>query len=147
MAYRILVSILIVIAIAGCNSKKLAQDERIASLPAAAQTCYLHAGDKDTVRLTLTFDNQSVSGELTYNIFEKDGNVGTLRGRTIGDTILASYEFQSEGVKSVRDVAFLKRDETLVEGFAPMDSSGIHFANRAELDFTGIVLKAVNCYE
>jgi hypothetical protein len=84
---------------------------------------------------------------LTYNIFEKDGNMGSLRGRVIGDTILAAYTFQSEGVTSVREVAFLKKDSILVEGFAPMDEAGEHFANRAELDFTGIVLNAVNCYE
>ncbi|RAV98956.1 hypothetical protein [Pseudochryseolinea flava] len=130
-----------------CNSKSLVKEEPVQAVSSAGQSCYLYLNNKDTVKMTLTFDHQSVSGELTYNIFEKDGNTGTLRGAVVGDTIYAEYSFQSEGVTSVRDVAFLKKDSTLVEGFAPMDTSGTRFANRAELDFSGIVLKPTKCYE
>ena len=131
-----------------CNSKSLVKEEPVDSIQVAAgQSCYLYLSNKDTVKMTLTFDNQSVRGTLNYNIFEKDGNMGTIRGSIIGDTILATYTFESEGVTSAREVAFLKKGNTLVEGFAPMDESGTHFANRDELDFTGIVLNSTNCYE
>lgn len=136
------------ILIVGCNSKSLVKEEPLDSVRVAAgQSCYLYLSNKDTVKITLTFDNQSVSGALNYNIFEKDGNVGTIRGSVVGDTILATYTFESEGVTSTREVAFLKKGNTLVEGFAPMDESGTHFANHDELDFTGIVLNSSNCYE
>jgi hypothetical protein len=147
MKALVISSLILVFGVTSCNSKRLAQDEKILVQPAAAQSCYLHVSDKDTVKVTITYDQQSVRGALTYNLYEKDGSIGDFQGRMIGDTILAQYTFQSEGVKSVREVAFLKKNATLVEGFAPMDESGTHFANRAELDFAGIVLTEVDCYE
>jgi len=140
-----IILVLSLVILVGCNSKGFVKEEPKAA--SAAQTCFVYRNDKDTVRMILTFDNQSVVGELTYNIFEKDGNTGSIRGTVVGDTILATYSFKSEGVKSERDVAFLKKGSSLVEGFAPMDESGRHFANRAELDFTGIVLNPTNCYD
>ncbi len=90
-----------------------------ATAPAGFQ-CYIYASTTDTIRLTLRTTQPTVTGELTYRYFEKDRNQGTLRGTMHGDTLLADYTFQSEGVTSVRQVAFLRRDTGFLEGFGPV---------------------------
>lgn len=109
--------------------------------------CYGSYTDRDSVFLSLTVAGEKVTGNLIYKLFEKDKNHGTLDGIVHGDTILAMYRFESEGKTSTREVAFLKQDNGLVEGFAPMDSTGIHFQNKDEIDFAGIVLQSDVCHE
>lgn len=87
--------------------------------PAGPQ-CYAYISGKDTVRLTLATTQPTVTGQLSYRYFEKDHNEGTINGIMHGDSLLASYVFQSEGATSVRQVAFLRRDIGFIEGFGPM---------------------------
>ena len=108
--------------------------------------CYGSYTDTDSVFLKLTFLGDEVSGDLTYKLFEKDKNQGTIQGVMRGDTILATYQFTSEGRTSTREVAFLKKDNELVEGFAPMDKTGSHFKSRSDIDFTGIILESGDCH-
>jgi len=120
-------------------------DEKPNAENAPSYQCYGYYTDKDSVFLKLTFKDNEVTGDLTYKLYEKDKNKGTLQGVVHGDTLFATYQFTSEGQASVRDVAFLKKGNELVEGFAPMDESGTHFKNRNDLDFTGIVLQPDSC--
>jgi hypothetical protein len=69
------------------------------------------------VRLTLAATQPTVTGQLSYRYFEKDRNEGTIRGAMHGDTLRAEYTFQSEGVASVREVAFVRRGTGFVEGY------------------------------
>ncbi|RZL08984.1 MAG: hypothetical protein EOO62_14540 [Hymenobacter sp.] len=79
--------------------------------------CYAYTAGKDTVRLTLQTTQPTVTGQLTYNYFEKDRNRGTIQGTMHGDTLLADYTFQSEGTTSVRQVAFVRRGQGFIEGY------------------------------
>ncbi|GAB3634494.1 hypothetical protein GCM10027422_00840 [Hymenobacter arcticus] len=97
--------------------------------PAAASTapaapagpqCYAYTAGKDTVRLTLRTTQPTVTGQLTYNYFEKDRNQGTIRGTLHGDTLRADYTFQSEGTTSVRQVAFVRRGQDFIEGYGDL---------------------------
>lgn len=107
--------------------------------------CYVHAENKDTVNMTITIRNKNVSGELTYNLFEKDRNDGQLTGSLAGDTIFAEYKFQSEGTTSIREVAFLLKGTLLIEGIGTPDSTGMRFENHRDLTFTGIQLQKTDC--
>ena len=77
--------------------------------------CYLYAVNQDTIRLRITIADKAVNGSLIYNFYEKDRNIGTIRGTHSGDTIRAEYEFRSEGMTSTREVIFLKKKKSLID--------------------------------
>jgi len=79
--------------------------------------CYAGKRGKDTVTLSYMINDNVVTGELMYNYFEKDKNTGTIKGKFSGDTLFADYNFKSEGMMSVREVVFVKKGNTLVEGY------------------------------
>ena len=58
-----------------------------------------------------------ISGNLLYSLYEKDRNQGTLTGTLKGDLLVADYTFLSEGVTSVRQVAFKRKGNGWVEGY------------------------------
>ncbi len=111
-------------------------------------TCYRYIHNRDTVLLNTIYTNGLVTGTLLYNFYEKDKNQGTIKGKITGDTIFADYTFQSEGVKSVRQVAFKKVGENLMEGYGETENSNgkTVFKNMDSLSFThSIELKPYNC--
>lgn len=115
----------------------------------SAKDCYLHVKGKDTVKLSLiTANGNNVSGDLVYSFFEKDKNSGTISGMFKGDTLYADYTFQSEGTSSVRETVFIKKGNTLVEGFGEIDEKGNKqvFKDKKALKFDeSLVLNKVEC--
>jgi len=127
---------------------KTANPEKIIS---AFETydCYSYTTKKDTAFLHINTVNNIVTGDLEYHIFEKDSNKGTLKGEIIGDTLLADYTFLSEGTKSVRQIALLRRGNDFVEGFGESEEKDgkMIFTNRAKLNFKkGLLFKETNCH-
>ena len=122
--------------------------EKVIEMP-LSETCYIGVFNKDTVSIHLNLkENQVVAGNLSYNLFEKDKSQGTLFGTFKGDTLIADYTFNSEGVSSVRQVAFLKKDTILMEGFGEVvDADGkMIFKDIRKLEFDAKrVLSKVNC--
>ena len=113
-----------------------------------SENCYAYIKDKDSILLKLNIEGQEVTGDLAYNLFEKDKNKGTISGEIKGDTIIAEYLFDAEGVRSTRELVLLKKGEQYYEGFGDVvDKKGkISFKNRAELKFDGsIVYSPVDC--
>lgn len=137
-------SLIILSVLWACGSTPKAEEKVVDE---TSTNCYGSYTDKDSVFLSLTVAGEKVTGNLIYKLFEKDKNHGTLEGVVHGDTILATYQVVSEGKTSAREVAFLRKDNSLVEGFAPMDSTGTHFQNKDEIDFTGIILASDECHE
>lgn len=79
--------------------------------------CYAYNANGSKIELQMNTNNNEVNGTLTYELKEKDSNKGTFVG-TINDSILiAQYTFQSEGTESVREIAFLIKDDQLIEGY------------------------------
>lgn len=120
------------------------------SVPAQVKVtqCYIYTKNRDTVKLKLNTENEELTGDLSYNLFEKDSNKGTIAGEIKGDTIIAEYTFNSEGMQSTREIVFLKRDGKLYEGFGDVDekSGRTVFKNRAKLKFEdAIVLSLTEC--
>ncbi|MES2575447.1 MAG: hypothetical protein V4572_10930 [Bacteroidota bacterium] len=113
-----------------------------------SKECYLGIINKDTFSMSLEIKgNEISSGELNYNFFEKDKNEGTLAGELKGDTLFADYTFTSEGVSSVREVAFLKKGNTYTEGFGDIveNNGKVVFKNAKQLKFGKLVLSKVDC--
>ncbi|MEZ0538579.1 hypothetical protein [Fibrella arboris] len=122
----------------GCQQQKQEGQEKKVAEAAAGKTCYAYVSQTDTIRLTLRSSGAVVTGNLQYQLAEKDRNTGTISGQMRGDTLLADYRFQSEGVESVREVAFLLNGDTMIEGFGPVaDKAGkVVFSPRSRITFS-----------
>jgi hypothetical protein len=142
MMRAIVVICMAAMMVIACNKKR--EKEEVVT-EAAEQLCYIYFKNMDTVKMTIAIQDKNVSGELMYKLFEKDRNYGQLKGTLSGDTIIAAYAFASEDIKSVREVAFLKKGASLVEGFATMDSTGTRFSSHRDLTFSGIELQKTAC--
>jgi hypothetical protein len=68
--------------------------------------CYSSISNRDTSALQIETKGAVVAGPLTYSIFEKDRNTGTFQGEVRGNVLMGWYLFKSEGVMSVRQVAW-----------------------------------------
>ncbi|WP_316847539.1 hypothetical protein [Pedobacter psychrodurus] len=106
--------------------------------PGALQ-CYQYIKNRDTATLSLKTEDNKITGTLGYNLYEKDKNSGTIAGMVRGDTIIANYTFQSEGQTSVREVAFLKQGDQLVEGFGDVQEvkGEVKYKDLTKLKFNG----------
>ncbi|WP_309609216.1 hypothetical protein [Flavobacterium sp.] len=147
--------IVLILAFAGlffsCKKEVVPEtEETVVVEDLALEECFMGILKKDTVSMTLnTKDGKFNFGKLSYHLFEKDKNEGEFSGKMKGDTLFADYNFMSEGVSSVREVAFLKKEDTFTEGYGEVvyDNNGkVIFKNTKALKFDGdIVLKKVDC--
>jgi len=111
--------------------------------------CYAFANDSSNVELSFNVNShQEVNGKITYKLYGKDKNEGTLIGNMKGDTLIGDYTFMSEGVSSVREVAFLQRENTFIEGYGDVaEANGkVIFKDKKKLKFTPkMILTKVEC--
>lgn len=124
--------------------------EKIVVEKPVSDKCYSGTIKKDTMLMNLTIKgNQVTKGKLSYKFYEKDKNEGILVGELRGDTLIADYTFMSEGISSVRQVAFLKKENMYVEGYGDVvdDNKGkVTFKDAKRLKFDGkTVLAKVDC--
>jgi hypothetical protein len=68
--------------------------------------CYSSISKRDTAALQIETKGAVIAGPLTYSIFEKDRNVGEFQGEVRGNILTGWYLFKSEGMMSVRQVAW-----------------------------------------
>lgn len=131
-----------------CNNQHQKPKENSPSTGSDSLNCYVYVRHLDTIILKTTDVNGIVTGTLVYNLYQKDKYMGTIRGEMKGDLLIADYSFFSEGVKSVRQVAFKKHGKSFIEGYG--DTEDINgktaFKNTDSLNFkTSIVLGKVDC--
>ncbi|MFD0939564.1 hypothetical protein [Pedobacter boryungensis] len=141
--------------IVACQSNKTEQNANDAvaldtNVQAGTQQfCYSYIKDKDTATLKVMTSGNITTGELRYNLYEKDKNNGIVEGELHGDTLLAEYTFNSEGKESVRQVAFLKKGDQLLEGFGDVvegKNGKMMFKDTSKLTFgQSIVFTKVDC--
>ena len=147
LAFAVILSVVFL----GCKKESQASAETIETVPAqtvSEKNCYEFVKGKDTVRLSVVETLKVVNGELEYHWAEKDRNSGTITGKFVGDTLYADYTFNSEGISSVREVAFLKSQNNLIEGFGEVVSTDNKqvFKSPKQLKFEGgIVLTKASC--
>lgn len=111
-------------------------------------TCYALDNGKDKVDMQIAIKDNIVTGNLLYNYFEKDKNSGTIKGEMHGDTLLGTYTFMSEGKKSKRDVAFLKKGDEIVEGYGSVNpaTGEPNLTDRSSIKFDNtFTLKKTDC--
>lgn len=98
--------------------------------------CYVFHDNNNHVSLEFTEIGPINKGNLTYNFAEKDKNTGTFIGHLKDGILLADYTFQSEGLETVRQVAFKVNNDTLIEGYGDMNAEGTTFKDVRALKFT-----------
>lgn len=111
-------------------------------------SCYVYIKKRDTAKLTFMSTNGITTGQLSYKLYEKDRNNGIIEGEMRGDTLLVDYTFNSEGKSSVRQVAFLKKGNQLIEGYGDVEEKNgkTVFKNTSTLTFgNSIVFEKVDC--
>lgn len=89
--------------------------------------CYGFHQNGDDINFNITSVNDSVIGDLKYELAEKDKNSGRFSGIIYGDKLIGTYRFSSEGMVSYREIAFEIKDKNLVEGFGEVKESGNGF--------------------
>lgn len=118
------------------------------SATSPVEGCYADTRSADRVEANFRVEDNSVTGTLAYNFAEKDANTGTFTGMLHGDTLRGVYTFQSEGQTSKREVAFLRKGETLTEGYGDSTPTGDvqRFTNVAKISYgQGFVLTKTPC--
>lgn len=105
--------------------------------PFALAGCYEMTFKKDSAFLDLQLDDTLVKGELTFNLFEKDKNTGTIQGVLRNDKIFADYTFQSEGVTSVREMILQIKDGTLLQAYGDLkeENGKLVFVDQDKLQY------------
>lgn len=140
----------VAIFMAACNSnptQNTALDTKRSDEDSTFNICYSSIVKKDTVLLNAHMSGDSVTGSLGYKLYEKDQNNGSILGKMYGDTLRGMYTFMSEGKESVREVAFIKKDSLLVEGYGALEEKNWKtvFKDPQQLKFDGIVLQKAPC--
>ena len=82
--------------------------------------CYSQINGRDTSLLQIDNKSMNINGTLSYNIFQKDRNDGTLQAEISGDILKGWYLFKSEGIISVRQVAWKIKGNELWPGAGEM---------------------------
>ncbi|MEJ7586401.1 MAG: hypothetical protein WKI04_02445 [Ferruginibacter sp.] len=125
-----------------------AEGEMKIMIPSSA--CYSTTTGRDTFLLKVEVFPNVVTGKISYRFHEKDSNEGEFEGKLSGDTLLAAYNFKSEGKLSTRQVIFLIKDDTAIEGHGDMEEKDgkLIFKDIAGIRFEkGLVLKKSPCGE
>ena len=134
---------------ASCNTEKNQESTTKTEVKTTqTETCYQHTKDSSTIRLNVTINDNMITGNLTYDYYQKDKSKGTIKGQLKSDTLFADYTFMSEGVESVREVVFIKTANGWVEGYGEIDDKDgkVVFKNRNKITFdNNVVLKETAC--
>lgn len=98
-------------------------DSHISTTPIPLDGCYRMVVGQDTATMRLNVVDSLITGDLSYRLMEKDRNDGSIKGVIRDSMIIANYTFRSEGMLSVRQVAFKLSGTALVEGYGELDTS------------------------
>lgn len=105
--------------------------------PAPVHNCFRSILKRDTMVACLYIKGNDVTGRLTFDNFEKDGSSGDVHGTLHQDTVKLWYDFNSEGMKSVMEVYFLKKGDQLVRGIGDVATKGdtAYFSRKGDITF------------
>lgn len=125
---------LISFCMVACSEKPAATDTSLTvtvdSTPSGG--CFLHALNKDSTFLQLSFENGKASGKFFWLPDQKDRANGVLEGTYQGDTIRVKYTYMIEGMVQEEDkIMVLERDSISVL-YAPLEVKDNKFTIKDE---------------
>lgn len=148
MKHTLLGTVLVLALATSCKNTDNKETNEVKAANFGDPSCYQFTGDRDSVTLKMSRGDDSVTGTLVYNIFQKDKNSGTINGRIHGDLLVADYVFMSEGTNSTRQVAFKKVGDDWVEGYGDTkeENGKVVFVNTDSLEYVPkLALKKMDC--
>jgi uncharacterized protein YcfL len=77
------------------------------------QLCFVEAIGKDSTLVSITINGDAVEGKMNWLPYEKDGAIGTLKGKKVGDVITADYAYVIEGSEEVEEKVFVLQGDKL----------------------------------
>ena len=108
--------------------------------------CYEYKSDGNNIKMEITEVNENVTGVLNIAFAEKDTNQGKFVGTLNGNKLIGTYTFNSEGTKSSREMAFLVKDNQLIEGYGDLNEDGTKFKDVNTIKYTSTMpLTKVDC--
>lgn len=111
-----------------------------AALDTTLAGCYSSIMNRDTAALQIETRGAVVAGPLSYKLFEKDRNDGSFQGEVRDNILSGWYLFKSEGVISVRQVAWKINGTELWPGIGEIvqrgDTSAFRDINQLRFDST-----------
>ncbi len=110
--------------------------EEAVMTPTLEKGCYIYNANGTMVNLEITKTDNPVEGNLTYAFAEKDKNTGTFSGNMNEGKLIGTYTFQSEGVESKRQIAYMLKDNQLVEGFGELNEDGTMFKDANSVNYS-----------
>ena len=143
-------------SLVACNNntktggKSVAKEElsvnKVTKQPALETGCYAYNNNGNQIKMQITEVNEKVTANLNIAYSEKDANRGKFVGTLKGDKLVGTYTFNSEGIESAREMAFLVKGAQLIEGYGEMDESGTKFKDINTIKYTSTMpLKKVDC--
>ena len=99
--------------------------------------CYWKITGRDTLVAWLVQTENTITGKLSFDNYQKDGSSGPVHGTLHGNIVKLWYEFESEGTKSVMEVWFERRGNALVRGVGPtaVKADTSYFTNHDAIKF------------
>jgi hypothetical protein len=144
---KIVFTSLVLLLVFACKSKETKEVDSVPEAPVTVappqpaptleEGCYTYEGNGNKVVLEITHINETVLGNLSYALSEKDANAGTFAGELLDSVLIGKYTFMSEGTQgNTREVAFLFKDGQLIEGYGELDGTGTAFKDKSALSFS-----------
>ena len=110
-------------------------------------SCYLFTFGKDTTALQLTLSpDNSATGFMAWEPFEKDGGRGFFEGKKEGETIEGDFTYMIEGFIQTEEVVFKSAEGGIAKGRGALTEQGerLIISDKASLNFDDI-FKPVIC--
>jgi hypothetical protein len=148
MTIKYLFLVSITYATISCNNQAPASGPGAGTEQKSPAHCYSYIRNNDTIILKTIDVNGFMTGTLEYYLYQKDKNGGTIQGRLKDGILIADYTFISEGVQSVRQVAFKQSGTSFIQGFGETtdDNGKIIFRSIDSLNFDNpVILKETEC--
>lgn len=151
---KLLLLTVIVLAISACKNKTEVKNNTVAAPKTVTlnpntsieKGCYRYSNGGSVVAMEITENENQVAGTLEIAYAEKDASKGTFAGTMNGDKLMATYTFLSEGKVNTREIAYLLKNNQLIEGYAEMDEKGTNFKDTNAIEYTSTMpLSRVDC--
>lgn len=108
--------------------------------------CYTYDSNGNTIKMEIIEIDDVILGNLNIAYAEKDANQGKFAGTLEGDKLIGTYTFLSEGTKSTREIAFLVKNNQLIEGYGELIENGTKFKDVSTINYTSkMPLTQVDC--
>ncbi|WP_052143808.1 hypothetical protein [Wocania ichthyoenteri] len=147
---------LVLITIVACKNNTKTENESVTKeeksvkeltkIPILDTGCYVYNKNGNNIKMEITKIDKNVTGNLNIAYAEKDANQGSFIGKLNDYKLIGTYTFHAEGKESSREIAFLVKDNQLIEGYGELIENGTKFKDVSTIKYTSSMpLTKVDC--